>query len=347
MFEQLPRLFDRNFLLGYFVPVTIFLGFALAVLAPLRGLGHIFAGIEKDPSIALVYGLVLSAIIAYMLFSVNRFMIIFTEGYYFPLNSLSCLKTRQLRRRNSLVEDLGKIVSEGERARKQYDLINYFPPLNEDVQPTRFGNVLSAYEAYPIEMYGIDIIPGWYHILDVTSDAMEQRILSDKSLVDFYLNLTWLSFGALPLIVIRTLHDIHVFRGSDWMEFALHRWWHPVAFIGVLLLASVFYNAAIAAAVVWGTRVKVTFNLYTDDLARKLGYEPPLSRDVWQQIMRAFIYKEKLPPKKVPGTPAPPPSGDVHAEVRDLLYRFTMMESRFSALESRVTALERTMTTHA
>jgi hypothetical protein len=118
VFEQLPRLFDRNFLLGYFIPAAIFLGIALGILAPLRGMSHIIAGIEKDPSIALVYGLVLSAIAGYMLFSVNRFMIIFTEGYYFPLNSLSCLRSRQLRRRNRLVEDLGKIVSENERAQK-------------------------------------------------------------------------------------------------------------------------------------------------------------------------------------------------------------------------------------
>jgi hypothetical protein len=150
----------------------------------------------------------------------------------------------------------------------------------------------------------------------------------------------------LPLIVIRTLHDIHVFKGSDWMGFALHRWWHLVVFVGALLLASAFYNATIAAALVWGARVKATFNLYTDDLARKLGYEPPLSKDVWLQIMRAFVYKEELPPKKVPTTPALP-SGYVPAEVRDLQDRFTVMEGRFSALESRVTSLERATTTHA
>jgi hypothetical protein len=321
--EQLPRLFDRNFLLGYFVPVTIFIGTALGILAPLRGIKHIILGIERDPSLGLIYAIVLIIIVSYVLVSVNRLFIEFLEGFYFPLHSISWLKSRQLRRRQRLANQINQleqilistkskdpeaiVAVQREWSRKQQTLTTRFPPLYEDVQPTRFGNVLRAFEAYSIDMYGIDINPGWYHLLEVIGDSSEQRILSDKTMVDFYLNLFLLSFAMLPLIIIRALHDVHVFTGVDWMEFAFAKWWQPIAFIGALVLASVFYNGAIAAALVWGARVKATFDVYIDDLARKLGYEPPISKADWAQISRAFIYREQLPPKKVSGTPARTP----------------------------------------
>jgi hypothetical protein len=307
VFEQLPRLFDRNFLLGYFIPIIIFLGSALGILAPLRGIKHLILGIERDPSLGLIYAVVLGVIVAYILVSLNRFFIIFLEGFFFPLQSISWLKSRQARTRKRLVKAITKLeatlssdtpndpAAERERARKIHTLNTRFPPLYVDVLPTRFGNVVRAFETYPQDRYGIDIYTGWYHLLEVTGDGTEQKLLSDKAMVDFYLNLFLLSFAMLPVIIIRTLHDIHVFKGADWTEFVLDKWWQPVAFVGILILAFVFYNGAISATLVWGERVKAIFNTYIDDLARKLGYEPPLSNADWGQIMRAFIYKEEFP----------------------------------------------------
>src|SRR5206468_1605072 len=98
----LPHLFDRKFLLGHFLPVTLFLGVALAVLAPLRGIHHIIIGIEKDPALGLVYAVVLSLIVAYNLVAINRPLIIFLEGYHFPLKSISWLTSRQINKRRQI-----------------------------------------------------------------------------------------------------------------------------------------------------------------------------------------------------------------------------------------------------
>jgi hypothetical protein len=329
--EQLPHLFDRKFLLGHFLPVTLFLGVVLAVLAPLRGIHHIITGIENDPALGLIYAVVLSLILAYNLVAINRPLIVLLEGYYFPLGSISWLTWRQIKKRRNLEACINKIAAlersldahkrehpekftdserkraielQNKRGRRLRRLVNNFPDGEEHVLPTRFGNVIRAFEVYPRVMYGIDSIPGWYRLSRVMDKTSEEQTSSDKALVDYYVNLVYLSFAILPFIIIRGLHDLYVFSGVDWLQFALSRWWQPAAFLGALVLAWVFYNGAVAAALGWGAQVKADFDVYIDDLARKLGYEPPLPKDLWGQISQAFVYNAPLPPKKVLSIPA-------------------------------------------
>src|SRR5689334_5778060 len=167
---------------------------------------------------------------SYILISINRPLIRMLEGYTFPLKSISSLKCRQIDRYKRLkkeireIEESWDVLERGDpelfldvqrkRSEKIQMLANHFPDKSDLILPTSFGNVIRAFEAYSRILYGIDSIPGWPRLIRVMDERDDEQINGSKALLDYYLNLFYLSNLILPLIVIRSFHDIHVLEGN-------------------------------------------------------------------------------------------------------------------------------------
>jgi hypothetical protein len=326
VWEQLPRLLDRNFLIGYFIPIVGFLGTTLGVLAPLRGAQHVINGIQRDPGMGLLYAVLLSVILAYILVAANRPFIRLLEGYYGPFTWIRSFVTTKRAQydmlnkevqtlraeRNSIQDNLAsaKITDPQTKAdldeklavmnkklyRKWAKLVTYFPHSGEFVLPTRFGNVFRSLETYSTTMYGLDSIPLWRRLNQIMEQTSQDELASEKAMIDFYVNLFYLAICFIVVICIRMVHDFAA--------------WQPLTMLGVGFLAWGFYECAIRAALQCGEQVKASFDIYVHDLARRLGYEPPLSRSGWEKVSQAFTFNVPLPSKAeaemmTPGAPSP------------------------------------------
>jgi hypothetical protein len=148
-------------------------------------------------------------------------------------------------------------------------------------------------------MYGIDSISVWPRLIKIISDKSDEQITAAKTFVDFYVNLTYLSFLLLPLLIARMIYNVHANNSYGFIQSVLTIWWQPVALLGIVGGIWVFYKASVIAAISWGSQVKSTFDLYIDDLARNLGYCSPLSQDVWVEISQSFAHNDPLPPKSL------------------------------------------------
>jgi hypothetical protein len=157
-------------------------------------------------------------------------------------------------------------------------------PMEPALLPTRLGNVIAAFEAYPLR-YGIDTIALWPRLVPVLKDTHYlDFVTQEKSVFDFLLNM-WLAVLAL---------------GSELTCLFLYT--HNVFFLGMNLMVTVgltivFYQGMIVAARQWGTTVRVAFDLYRHELHRRLGLRPVETFDeeykLWQEVSSFLLYRRQ------------------------------------------------------
>ena len=297
MFSELPKLFDRNFAIGFFLPVALFLIAALSVLAGIPAVSAHLAVGTKD----LVTGLTAAAVatwgLAIGLVALNYVLIRFLEGYYWPLNRWGFLKKRQVDRWKSLSKELDELENEWVTHAKEYGnpprelvdkrnqlmrrRVSEFPDEQGLILPTAFGNIVRAFETYPRIMYGIDSIPGWIRLLSVIPKDFQTYIESAKAHLDLCVNFLYLSVLLGLICVVR-------------LSFAFDTWTLVLLALS-LAIAAGMYSTAKGAARHWGTFVKAAFDLHLDALAAKLGYTKlprtaNARRTFWYQISQSLIY---------------------------------------------------------
>jgi hypothetical protein len=189
LLEQLPRLLDRNFLLGFFIPVTLYQAVGRVLMSPSWKVQYLIGRWENDPTTGLIFVIIISVILVYLLVAFNQLLLIFLEGYYPPINSMPWLKDRQLRRWRRIKSQIDQVdkawntLECGPRERfveAQYErtsnialLAREFPGQSDYILPTRFGNVIRAFEFYPKAMYGIDSISVWPRLIKIISDKSD------------------------------------------------------------------------------------------------------------------------------------------------------------------------------
>src|SRR5712692_4078105 len=72
-------------------------------------------------------------------------------------------------------------------------LAERFPPEEDQLLPTAFGNTIKAFETYPDVMYGFDAIEGWTRLLAVIPKDYRELIETTKAETDFWVNLWFIS----------------------------------------------------------------------------------------------------------------------------------------------------------
>lgn len=319
MVGELPKLVGRDFVVGFFLPASIFaLGGAwLANLcdpaanalcretAELRGLD--FAELSKLAAFAFSVWL-----LALLLLSLNRSLYRLLEGYgrlnpFRLLRRLEAGRYDRLQRRIDQTTRRARAAAEGaareavlaERGPLLYRRSREFPAADR-LLPTRFGNAIRSFEDYPLAMYGIDDIAGWPRLLGVLPKDYVRYVDEAKAQTDFWVNV-WCA-AALLLASYAAL-----LPGSPGLA---ARWWIPLA-----CAAAAWYAVRRGTVAVfgWGEMVKASYDVFLPDLGKRVGMteaaDPVAARADWNDFSLAITYRMpgRLPTRAAPaGKPAPP-----------------------------------------
>jgi len=298
MFGQLPKLFDRNFATGYFLPVATFLSVSLIVV---NGFGLLPAVLDINTvgQVDVLVGSTLIGLLSWLggicLLAMNRDILRLMEGYGHlnPARLLAVVERRRYRRIKQQISRLDeqysscitqdKVVPEDlrqERSQLMRKIVERFPDQEQWLLPTPFGNIIRAFEVYPRVMYGLDSIPGWNRLLAVIPEDYRGLVDDAKAQVDFWMNLWLLSLMALIEYAALAIYTAQVKAV----------WFLPAA-VCVTLVAS---SRARSSAGEWGDLVKSSFDVFLPELRKKLGFTDPAGADeerrLWRGFSQAIIY---------------------------------------------------------
>src|SRR5262245_48449272 len=174
MLSALPKLADRSFILGFFLPSLLFALAVLALFSDQPGASKLLANLgAKDPGSA-VFVLVSVWVLGVVMLTLNHPLYRMLEGYGWP-RWLAELARRRYRDRlvqgqrelrtlfRQWARDGGDFPKERiDRYRTlKIELAGALPSSAADVMPTAFGNAIKAFEVYPRDIYGADGPPVW------------------------------------------------------------------------------------------------------------------------------------------------------------------------------------------
>jgi hypothetical protein len=168
------------------------------------------------------------------------------------------------------------------------------------VLPTRFGNVIRAFETYALVNYNLDSIPGWVRLQGIMPKDSRAMVDDARTEVDFFVNL-WLFAVLFVLIALFRCIGKVFFLYADPLRLLEEAWGFALAAAMGGLACWLAYEGAIDRARAWGETVKSSFDLYLPTLAGKLGYELPATgndrRIFWDAVNSSFLYQEPIKPE--------------------------------------------------
>jgi hypothetical protein len=304
LFGELPKIFGKEFLIGYLLPAALF-GTACAALLQLTGYVSVLFYLKKafvdvdEKRLAIHLGLALLSIwaVAAILLVTNYKIIRTLEGYG-ALNAARLLKPWSLHMFDKINRRIDLINAQrplppnlvSERRRLRMRLANEFPEDRHLVLPTRFGNIIRAFERYPQIIYNIDAIRSWTRLQAILPDSYKSSLDAAKAVLDFYVNL-W--FGGMLIAILALLEIARsiIERCPEVSTFTLTE----IATTATIV-ATIFAKLAQGAAMQWGELIKAAFDLYRGELCKQLGFELPRSiareRQMWAPICRTMIYRQ-------------------------------------------------------
>ena len=163
MFSELPKLLGRDFAIGFFLPVMLFLIVTNALFDAFDQSAAIAVFSQQSPLVDAALAVLVAWIGAVLLVSVNYEVYRFLEGYgrFNPLRLLGFAETKRYRNLRRLLEEnktkrdtLKKQEQEipGEIVKQQIRLTreaaDSFPDDEKWLLPTSFGNTIRAFEVY-------------------------------------------------------------------------------------------------------------------------------------------------------------------------------------------------------
>jgi len=305
MFGELPKLFDRNFVIGFFLPVAIFITISILIVNPYPFGSQVIDFLTTDLLVGTTAIGLLSWVGGIVLLAANRDLYRLMEGYrqYNPLKLFGWLEKRRYQRAVSDLENLDNeyrecissdkefpVKSRARRNELMRQLAEEFPDKEEYLLPTPFGNVLRSFEIYPRVMYGFEAIDGWGRLLSVIPKDYLELIDAARAQVDFWVNL------GVVFILLQIEYIVLAFMTGTPLQ-----WWVVILFIALGTIAPL---RATSAAREWGDFVKSAFDVYRFNLLESLGIDLPKTREeerkLWTKYSQAIIYRlpETLPDLK-------------------------------------------------
>jgi hypothetical protein len=164
----------------------------------------------------------------------------------------------------------------------------YYPPLKESeeqVMPTRLGNILKNAEIYPFSKYKLDAVLIWPRLYNLLPERYIQIIAEAKNSLDFMLIISTLS----GIFAILSSSYLLIVKASGWL-FLLCFW-------GGLFIAWYAYRNALSSALLYAQQIKAAFDLYRNKLIEQmrlpLPKTPEEERKLWSEIC-LFLYSSDL-----------------------------------------------------
>jgi hypothetical protein len=202
-----------NFYIAAFIPSLGFLLTAVVIFEPIipptlkERLTFGFDSLTQEPLLFLVVTLILG----FTLSSLNTFIYKTLEGYIF-LARLSFLNVRK-RQLNKARKQKEQIAFEEQKLSENFESLprdelrkirdtlyslkadyqTSFPPTEQAILPTRFGNIFRAAETYPAERYGIDSVPMWPRLIHVMPSSYYDKVEQSNNGLAFIINCMLLS----------------------------------------------------------------------------------------------------------------------------------------------------------
>jgi hypothetical protein len=315
MFGELPKLFDRNFAVGFFLPIAIFTTISGIILSQYGFAPSLFSYLATDLLIGTTILGLISWVGGIFLLAINRDLYRLLEGYgkYNPIKLLYWFEKKRYKKALDELDNLDEEYRRCIESNKEFPsksrinrnklirrLAEEFPDKEEYLLPTPFGNVLRSFEIYPRAMYGLEAIDGWGRLLAVIPKDYLDLIDAAKAQVDFWVNLG-LTF---VLLEIEYVGLAYIFGGEP-------NWWFVLL---LLILGTIAPLRATSSAREWGDYVKSAFDMFTPLMRETLGFDLPKNREEekkqWTSYSQAVIYRlpERMPAikKKVTQKPAKP-----------------------------------------
>lgn len=311
MLSTLPKLADKSFIVGFLLPVILFL---VALLFLFSDVGWVLdilhAFLSRNKIEQFVYIALLVWCLSVFMMMLNQLLYQIVEGYKWPISKFSQLWSRERRRFEEKRQRFKELEEQWWRAKedrtelkddlkREHDmllkeLVTQFPS-EDQLLPTRFGNAIRAFEDYGRQVYGADGIPLWIHLNTVIPKEFQDALEDAMAQVSFLLNLLVFAviiFVASMMRFLFTLHLPHPFRLWNIFTFESISF-ASFAFCAVLVVW-LSYKFSIGKIYQWGEFVKASFDCYLPDLAKRLGYKLPLTGDdqrrFWIAVSRRAIY---------------------------------------------------------
>ncbi len=292
---DLPKLFDRNFVIGFFLPLAVFLAAAAWFAEAL--------GVYRGGKALVIANPFLSGFLvwlgAVLLLGVNRQIVRALEGYgrYNPIRLWHVVEVRRYKSFHKRLDDLNdrffcaseeeKELIRSKRSKLLAVLSERFPGSLEHVLPTAFGNVLRAFESYPRIIYGFEGVCGWSRLLAVVPKDYRDLIDSARAQVDFWLN-AWALSSFFCFVSIGAIASSRAYRLAPFAAGAALVWW-------------ISSRCSRTAAAGWGEMVKAAFDVFLPTLRIQLGYKEEMTRaeerELWVGFSNVMTFRlqESLP----------------------------------------------------
>jgi len=317
MFGGFPKLFDRAFFIGYFLPAFLLV---VGLGANLFAFGYIdekFTDfLAKRSTAAHALGATISLVFIWLfsilLMTFSRPIIRLLEGYG-RLNPFRILLPWQqsefkakaephFRKLQSVLDARRRGVPESEQFSELsvWHAARDFPEELELVLPTRLGNVMRAYERYSDIVYEIEAIALWPRLFMIIPKDVRERVRESEGLFHFSINM--LFTGIVTLVTSGGMIISSLYHGG-FVDLENRISW-PI--ILVLVFGAFFawfsWWSLPDAARQRGEEVKSTFDLYRVELADALGFELPATeaeeRRMWRLVSRRMLLRvsdDRLP----------------------------------------------------
>jgi len=328
MLSTLPKLVDKTFVFGFFLPSLVFAIAMLFLFADTANVQLILAKFSESNAFEnITYVILFVWGIAFILLLFNYQWYRILEGYSWPAAKLRFLLKREQRRFTDMLDKIAELQYISDLypddhlanntellAALRRKILQQFGGDDEShlgkILPTRFGNAIRAFERYPNTAYGADGVTLWLHLYAVMSGDARSLVADTRSQVDLLINACLLSFIVAVAAVLRflvKLYGVATFEHSQGIAAALNHYASAFGYMVMsgygylviallaLALAWMSYRAATNKATSWGNTVKMVYDLYLPALAEKMGYAlPPSSnerREFWMEVSQRFLYR--------------------------------------------------------
>lgn len=304
--QELKNYFGRDFLLGVFFPVLIFISINLTLYFEITlGLPAALAAWEKLSLVSQVL-LVLGAlaailVLSYLIFNFQYSIIRLFEGYWPRWRFLNMILNWRISIHSRRWDYLKKVeqsesTSREEKKKAILEQFSLYPPPRpqylDAVMPTQIGAILRNSELYADDHYGIDSVIIWTRLYPLLPNEIIAPLIENKMAMDFMLLMSTFSVAFTlfwcPVLAIFT---------NRWDLFLLCALGWPIAWI--------CYRNAVQSAFAYGERVKVAFDLHRNDLLPALGRKIPKDafeeRKEWERLSKFF--KWSILPRPSPPEP--------------------------------------------
>ena len=321
MLSSLPKLADRSFILGMFLPTLLF---AIALLFEFRDqplASKLIDGLGGNDLGQAIFLLLAVWVVAVLMLVLNHPLYRLLEGYYFPSWLGEWIKSGKRRRFQSDLDQIKLLHEKRVEARKakaegafiksadfyryqklRRNLAKWMPSDPEDVLPTDFGNAIRAFEVYPFDIYGADGVVVYSRLTAVIPKAFSEQISDMRNQIDFLLNCWLFSTTIAFLGIVRTAYSAYLQKASlrsieGISSFIFGKSW-VLWIAGGLVAAVLFYWWARSIVPAWGDLVKSAFDCYLLALSRQMGFDLPASevarREFWTTFSQQAVYGRGL-----------------------------------------------------